>query len=65
MSVELRRFCCQGLEQQVVGRRLGALVIRIKAEREGAVEDVSQGNECRSGVGKVEQEERRDGLEVC
>lgn len=63
MSVQFRRLCCEGLEQQVVGGRFGALVVGVKAERERAVEDVGQGNECRGGAGKVEEEERRDGLE--
>lgn len=56
------RLSGQRLEDQVVGRGLGASIGDVEAQRQGAVEDVGERDERIDCVGKVEQKKSCNGL---
>ena len=56
------RLSGQRLEDKVIGRGLCASIGDVEAQRQRAVENVGERDECIDCVGKVEQKERRNGL---
>lgn len=62
MGVQVRRLGLEGVEDEVVGRGLGAWVAGVEGERDGPVEEVGEGDEGFLCVGEVEEEKGRDGL---
>ncbi len=62
MSVEVRGFLGERVQEEVVGRVFGGGVGDVEGEGERAVEEVGEGNEGGCGRGEVEEEEGGDGL---
>lgn len=52
----------EGLNDEVVGRRLGAVIRGEKRQRKRSIEDVGKGNEGSLGARQVQQQKRSNGL---
>ena len=62
MVVQSRRLAAQILQQEIIGRRLGAGVRYVETQRQRAIQDVCQSDKGISRCRKINEEKRCDGL---